>query len=381
MAVAHVVGAGIAGLATAVALRAEGWSVRVFERSADLRVTGGGIGITPNGVHALDEIGVGEAIRARSVVQREGGVRTPGGRWLARSSLDFVERRYGRPIVALPRTSLVRVLAEALPPGAVEFGARVEPVHLGDRATPAVLRVGDAELECDLLVGADGIRSAVRRAVHPHHPGLRSGGSVSWRAIVPARGLVPDAAETWGSGLRFSVLPLPGDEVHFSALVRIAVRRGAGGPHELFGGWHDPIPRLLERTSAIFFDEIEELALPLDGFAAGRTVLVGDAAHPMTPNVGSANLALEDAVELASATTPGLPLHEGLDRYDRIRRPRTTRLSRMSRWMGRVAELSSPPAVALRNGGTWLGGFLPEAVSRRSMDTMVGWVPPSQRST
>ncbi|MEU0885784.1 FAD-dependent monooxygenase [Lentzea sp. NPDC005914] len=381
MAVAHVVGAGIAGLAAALALHAEGWSVRVFERSADLRATGGGIGITPNGVLALDEIGVGRVIRARSVVQLHGGVRTPNGRWLARSSLDFVERRYGRPILALPRTSLVRTLAEALPPGAVEFGARAEPVHLGDRGTPAVLRVGDAELESDLLVGADGIRSAVRRAIFPQHPGLRSGGSVSWRAIVPARGLMPDAAETWGRGLRFSVLPLPGDEVHFSALARIAVRRGADRPHDLFGGWHDPIPLLLERASAIFFDEIEELTQPLDGFASGRTVLVGDAAHPMTPNVGSANLALEDAVELARATTPGRPLSGGLARYDEMRRPRTTRLSRMSRWMGRVAELSSPSAVALRNGGTWLGGFLPEAVSRRSMDTMVGWVPSSQRST
>ncbi|MFC0110070.1 FAD-dependent oxidoreductase [Kibdelosporangium aridum] len=88
---AHIAGAGIAGLATAVALSAQGWTIRVFERSPDLRTTGGGIGITPNGMLALDAIGVGDAVRARAVTQHEGGVRAPGGRWIARSGLRFIE--------------------------------------------------------------------------------------------------------------------------------------------------------------------------------------------------------------------------------------------------------------------------------------------------
>lgn len=380
----NVIGAGIAGLSAAAALAGRGWTVRVFERGPELRAAGGGIGITPNGMLALDTIGVGDAVRARSVVQQEGGVRAPSGRWIARSCLRFVEERYGEPIRALPRSDLLTALADALPPGTVQFGARAEPRSAGDADTPATLRVNGAELESDLVVAADGIRSAARRALHPGHPGLRCTGAVSWRCVVPAEGLELAAAETWGAGLRLSILPLPGGLVHFSALAKTTGRHPANpedGPVPLFGHWHEPIPRLLERSAreALFFDRIEELARPVDRFFSGRLVLTGDAAHPMTPNAGSANLALEDAVELAHAAGPGRSWNElraGLVRYDASRRPRAARLSRMSRWMGRFAELSSPAAVAARTGGVWLGGFLPETVSRRSMDAIVRWAPP-----
>jgi 2-polyprenyl-6-methoxyphenol hydroxylase-like FAD-dependent oxidoreductase len=383
---AHVIGAGIAGLATALALAGQGWTVRVFERSPDLRTTGGGIGITPNGMHALAAIGVADAVRATSVVQDEGGVRAPGGRWIARTGLRFVEERYGESIRALLRHDLATALTGALPPGTVHYGARVQPVDGGDAHHLATIRVNGTELESDVVVAADGIRSAFRAAMHPTHPGLRDTGSVSWRCVVPADGLTLSAAETWGSGLRLSILPLPGGRVHFSALARMTGRRAAvgtaGGPAPLFARWHDPIPRLLERSAreSLFFDRIEELVCPVNSFVAARVVLVGDAAHPMTPNVGLANLALEDAVELGHAIGPArswAQLRAGLARYDASRRPRASRLSRVSRWMGWFAELSSPVAVAARNSSVWLGGFLPEMVSRRSMDAMAAWTPPA----
>lgn len=383
---AHVIGAGIAGLAAALALVDQGWDVGVFERSPDLRTTGGGIGITPNGMHALAAIGVADAVRARSAIQDEGGVRVPSGRWIARTGLRFVAERYGEAIRALLRQDLARALTGALPPGTVHYGAHVEPLDEGDVGRPAVIRVDGSELASDVVVAADGIRSAFRRAMHPAHPGLRGTGSVSWRCVVPADGLALAAAETWGSGLRLSILPLPDGRVHFSALAKVTGRRVAigtdGGPAALFSTWHDPIPQLLERSAReiLFFDRIEELVFPVDSFVAGRTALVGDAAHPMTPNVGLANLALEDAIELGHAIGPAGSwgrLRDGLARYDASRRPRTSRLSRMSRSMGWFAELSAPVAVAARNGGVWLGGFLPQIVSRRSMDAMAAWTPPA----
>src|SRR5215471_16717721 len=167
---AHVIGAGIAGLTTALALAGQGWMVRVFERSPDLRTTGGGIGITPNGMHALDAVGVADAVRALSVIQDEGGVRAPSGRWIARTGLQFVEERYGESIRALLRLDLARLLTEALPPDTVHYGARAQPVDGGDARHPARIQVDGAELESDVVVAADGIRSAFRRAMHPAHP-------------------------------------------------------------------------------------------------------------------------------------------------------------------------------------------------------------------
>ncbi|MGB3442555.1 MAG: FAD-dependent monooxygenase [Actinophytocola sp.] len=376
----HVVGAGIAGLASALALRGAGLPVRVVERAAGPGVRGGGIGLTPNGMHALHRLGVGAEVCGRSVVQTEGGVRTPSGRWLARSDLGFVRRRYGEHVRALLRRDLVAVLTAALPPGTVRYGLTAELVAIGHGAFPALLRVGTDVVPSGLVVVADGIRSATRGTLFPDHPGLRDCGSASWRAVVPADDLTLAPAETWGAGLRLSILPLPAGRTHFSALATDAARAGAQ-LDTLFGRWHDPIPELLARAAGaeVHLDRIEELAAPLPALHRGRVVLVGDAAHPMAPNVGLANVALEDAVELAHRvdhTADFAALRAALADYDRVRRPRVDRLARISRWTGRVVESAGPVAVAARNAGTWLGGLLPEAVSRRSLDTMVGWSPP-----
>ncbi len=295
----HVVGAGIAGLASALALRAAGLPVCVVERAAAPCVRGGGIGLTPNGMHALHRLGLGAEVCARSVVQAEGGVRTPGGRWLARTDLGFVGRRYGEHVRALLRRDLLAVLVAALPPETVRYGLTATLVAPGGPDEPALLRVGADIVASDLVIAADGIRSSVRATLYPDHPGLRDCGCASWRTVVPAADLTALPAETWGRGLRLSVLPLPAGRVHFSALATDAVR-GSADLVTLYGDWHDPIPTLLARAAdaEVHVDRIEELAAPLPGFSHGRVVLVGDAAHPMAPNVGLANIALEDAVEL-----------------------------------------------------------------------------------
>lgn len=266
----------------------------------------------------------------------------------------------------------------------MHFGEPVVPAVHGDATSPAAVLVGGTRYECDLLVGADGISSAARRSMFPRHPGIRATGSVSWRAVVPADGLDVTAAETWGAGTRFSVLPLPGGEVHFSAMARSRLLPdGDGSAEELrkvFGGWHAPVPELLARAAdgGFFFDEIEELAGPLPSFLLGSTVLIVDAGHPMTPNVGSANLVLEDAAELAYAVSGAdswTGLRAGLARYDALRRPRTERMAKLSRRMGRVAGVRSPLAVAMRDIGARLGGLMPDAFSRRFMDSMVRWSP------
>ncbi|MFC5286517.1 FAD-dependent monooxygenase [Actinokineospora guangxiensis] len=379
----HIVGAGIAGLATAVALHRAGLPVRVLERADAPRSRGGGIGLTPNGMHALHHLGVGGEVAARSVVQAEGGVRTPGGRWIARSDLGFVHRRYREHVRALPRRDLTAVLTAALPADTIHYGLRAILTDPGGAHGPALLAVGGEVVASELVVAADGVHSAIRHALFPHHPGLRDCGSASWRAVVPADGLDLVPAETWGAGLRLSILPLPSDRVHFSALATDAARGGADLA-ALFGGWHDPVPALLDRAAGgeVHVDRITELPVPLPALHSGRVVLVGDAAHPMSPNVGLANLAVEDAVELVHRI--GAPacfgdVRAGLSDYDRVRRPRVDRLARISRWTGRVVESAGPVAVAARNAATWLGGLLPEAVSRRSMDTLVGWAPPGVR--
>jgi 2-polyprenyl-6-methoxyphenol hydroxylase-like FAD-dependent oxidoreductase len=382
-----VVGAGIGGLAAAVGFRRIGWQVVVCERAGTLRSTGGGIGLTPNGLRALDAIDAGRTVRSRAVEQRDGGIRRPGGDWIARTDLDFIRDRFGDPVIALHRADLTSALAGLLPAGAVQTGTHVTTVVPGAPGRRARVTTTRGELTADLVVGADGIRSAVRTALFPRHPGIRYAGYTSWRVVVPAPAQPVTAGETWGRGARFAILPLPDGRVHCSALASAPAHRPRGNEAvELirhFGEWHDPIPELLRSVtvSSLFHDDIEELAAPLPSFSRGSVALVGDAAHAMTPNLGSANLALEDAVSLVSLiaanhAADGGDIPSVLSQYTACRRKRVVRLARRSRRIGRIGQWSSPVAVAARNIGFWLGGLLPAPVTARALDSVLGWTAP-----
>lgn len=383
---ACVIGAGIGGLAAAVSLSARGWDVTVLERGTARRDGGAGLGITPNGLRALEYLGAGDTVRRRSVEQIEGGIRRANGRWIARTELEFVRRRYGTGVRALHRFELIRSLEERLPPGAVWYGTDVVRVSAGGASAPATVLTSRGDLSFALVIAADGARSRIRRLLFSDHPGLRHAGCSSWRLVAHSHSSAIAAAETWGVGARFAILPLGSGAVHCSALVASSQGRYAGTDHERellarFGQWHSPIPELLQsrRAAPIFHDEIEELVAPLPNFVVGRIALVGDAAHAMTPNVGSANLALEDAVVLGHAVGPTVQwpeLRRGLSGYSAARRRRTAVLARLSRRIGRVALWSSPGAVAIRDLGVRAGGLLPPTVTARSLDTMLDWWPP-----
>ena len=183
------------------------------------------------------------------------------------------------------------------------------------------------ESRADLVVGADGIRSVVRSSVWPDAPAPRYVGYTAWRMITPP---VPvgESSESWGAGERFGYVRSPtGASTASRPPTRPKPATAAGWPGCAagFGGWHDPIPALLEAADpgAVLHDDLYELP-PLAAYTSGKVALVGDAAHAMTPNLGQgACQALEDAVVLAK--TVGGP--SGLDAYDRLRRPRTQKIA------------------------------------------------------
>ncbi|WP_051796266.1 FAD-dependent monooxygenase [Kibdelosporangium aridum] len=375
---AVVAGAGIAGIATAIALSRSGWRVRVFERSSTLECAGGGIGITPNGLRALDSLGVGDQVRARAIVQRTGGIRTPSGRWIARTDLDFIKARFGLPVLALHRADLIAALAEGLGDVSVHFGVRAAGVR---DAGEHVLLTDSEEVPADVVIGADGIRSAVARSMFPGHAGVKYAGYTSWRVVVPRPDVQVVAAETWGRGTRFAILPLPGGMVHCSALANAPSRqRHADEKAELrrrFGGWHEPIPQLLAniRPGSVLHHDIEEQDPMLPDVVQGHVALVGDAAHAMTPNLGSASLALEDAVVLGHALA-AQDIPSALAAYARARSARVRNLARRSRRIGQLGQLSAPFAVAARDVGFWLGGLVPVRLTGRALESVMGWQPP-----
>jgi 2-polyprenyl-6-methoxyphenol hydroxylase-like FAD-dependent oxidoreductase len=382
---AVVIGAGIGGLATAAGLCAAGWEVTVCERAASVEPVGAGLALAPNGLRALDAFGAGDALRKLAVTQ-ELGVRRADGRWLARSSSGrMIADRFGDPVILVPRTAVIDALTARVPAGVLSLATEVTSVAPGGKAAARVATTA-GELAADLVVAADGIGSATRTALFPGHPGPRFTGITAWRLLTsPVSGPVP-MAESWGRGTVFGVMPLADGRVYCYATA--PADPGARAADELaelvkrFGTWHEPIPRLLAaaRPQDVLRHDVAELAAPLPSFNGGRTALLGDAAHPMTPNLGQgACQALEDAVVLSRLAAgpdpdavPGL-----LDRYTAARLARTTDVVRWSRRVAIMSTWSSPAAVAFRDTLTWLAGRLAARAELRALATVYDWQPPA----
>ena len=380
-----VIGAGIGGLAAAAGLCAAGWDVTACERAGSLEPVGVALALAPNGLRALDAIGAGDALRALAVPQ-ELGIRRCDGRWLMRSTSGrMVSDRFGDPVILLPRAAVIDALAARVPGGVLSLATEVTSVESGGKAAARVATTA-GELDADLVVAADGIGSASRSALFPGHPGLRYAGFTTWRLLTgPVTGQVP-MAESWGRGTVFGVMPLSGGRVYCYAAAPADPGARAGDELaelvRLFGRWHEPIPGLLAitRPQDVLRHDVAELAAPLPSFHRDRAALLGDAAHPMTPNLGQgACQALEDAAViswLAAGTGPDA-VTGMLARYTAARLPRTTDVVRWSRRAATMTTWASPPAVTFRNAVARLTGRLAPGAALRGLAAIYGWQPPA----
>ncbi|MGW2490003.1 FAD-dependent monooxygenase [Streptomyces sp. NPDC001606] len=374
---AVVIGGGIGGLTAAAALHRRGWEVTVLERARSLEPVGAAISLAPNALAALDVLGVGEEIRDLAAWQGDGGLRTPSGRWLSRSSARAAADRFGGPLVLLPRATLVDRLAALLPPGAVRTASAATLTDPGDRDRPARVTTGDTEREADLVVAADGINSRVRAALFPRHPGPAYAGFTTWRLLLPLPGARFASHETWGRGRIWGTHPLKDGRVYaYAAALAPAGERAADDERaELlrrFGDWHDPIPAVLAaaRPEDVLRHDVHHIATPLPAYHLGRTALLGDAAHAMPPTLGQGgNQAIEDAVVLAHHAPD-------LAAYSADRLPRTTGIARRAVRVARVNLARGRAAVAVRDTAIAALSVAGPALFLRGFDGIADWRPP-----
>ncbi|MER5323476.1 FAD-dependent oxidoreductase [Streptosporangium roseum] len=421
MARAVVVGAGIGGLTAAVALQQRGWDVTVFERASSLEPVGSGLAVSANALKALDTIGVGDEIRKLSAIQGEGGVRRADGRWLMKTTEESTSARYGDSVVLLRRADLVDALSARLAPGTVRLNATVTEVDpesgrvtvetgspgadradgpaggtetgaagveiglTGGTETGAAdvetgAETGTTDVEAELVVAADGIHSPIRAALFPGHPAPRYSGVTSWRVLIPDGGVPGQTSESWGDGKAFGIMPLAGGLAYCYATDTVPAGGGGGDQRaellRLFGKWHAPIPALLAAASSenVLRNDVHYLATPLPAMHRGKVALLGDSAHPMTPNMGQgACQAIEDAVVLAHIAGKGA----GLAGYTAARLERTAKIVARSASICRASQLRNPLAVRLRDTMMALTWRLAPGRMTGAMDEVLGWTPPT----
>jgi 2-polyprenyl-6-methoxyphenol hydroxylase-like FAD-dependent oxidoreductase len=383
-----IIGAGIGGLATAVGLQRAGVPVTVFERRDGAGDAGSGISLFGNGLAALDALGLGPAAREIGAVpggigpDTPAGQRRPDGRWLTR-----LPHSVQQTVAVVHRADLQRILLDALAPGTVHTGRPAQSVSVDGRTVDLA---GGPET-FDVVVAADGIGSRVRRD-WPGDPGIRSAGYRAWRGVsAQPVDVTAGIGETVGRGLRFGIAPLADGRVYWFAVISEPAGQPAGQPTldgpgpvlAAFGGWHRPIRDIVAATppEAIRSLPIEQLAGRLPTYRRGRCVLLGDAAHAMTPNLGQGgNQALEDAATLVALLTD--PTIDGRDgridaavaEYDRRRRPRTQRIARQAALLGRVLQARGPLTAWARDAAL---RFTPPAVAARGARAVQRGRPPA----
>jgi 2-polyprenyl-6-methoxyphenol hydroxylase-like FAD-dependent oxidoreductase len=341
-----VVGGGIGGLSATIAMRREGHDVVTLEQTAVVEPIGAGITLFDNAMRALDTLGVADAVRNAGSAVADSAILTQHGRPLAHLPLDLLDGA-----VAIHRGELQAALLRAA--GSIQLGARVTSIDQTADGVVATLADGSRE-HGDLLIGADGLRSVVRRYVAPATP--RYAGYTAWRGVSPAMTTPGHLSESWGVGERFGIVDI-GSGTYWFATKNAPEREPEQADRrkteiaERFGHWHDPIGAVLDATpeSAMLRNDVYFLE-PLASWSKGRLVLLGDAAHAITPGVGQgAAQAIEDAVSLAAEIANAEDLAAGLTRYESSGRPRVKLALKLGRRADAAAQLANPLACRIRN--------------------------------
>lgn len=346
-----VIGAGIGGLALAAALRRSGIDVEVYERATALRTQGSGLGMVSNAIGALATLDIDLDLERRGEVITSFAIKDAQGGHIAWLPMPEVGKELGLPSVCISRGALHDGLLEEAGDVPIFLGA--EAVRFENHVDGATVHFADGNRAWgDVVVGADGFNSAIRRQLTGPEEVLEPG-YVCWLAIVPfSHPNLPTGAVAhyWGSGQRFGLLDISGGEFYWWGTKNMSVeaaRNWRGTKGDLlayYDGWADEV------TAAIAVTVEEDIiAVPacdrafLERWGEGRVTLLGDAAHPMLTSLGQgAAMAVEDAVVLAGALVHSTDPIAALRRYEEQRRDRTRMVVAASRALSESEQLEDP---------------------------------------
>ncbi len=352
---ALIIGAGIGGLTTGIALQQAGYDVKIFERANAIREIGAGLSIWTNAVLVLQQLGLGEALQSISIPLTSVSFYTPQGKLLTGHDLKPLQEKFGAASVMIHRADLQKLLLDTLGQDRIQLYSECSGFTQNEPGVQA--KFSDGWLtQGDILIGADGLHSVVRAQlfgkIKPRYAGYPA-----WRGVTQFEHsfLTPGKAfETWGRGVRFGAAPLSQGRVYWYITANMpegSSKKSRRELQELCEGWHPPIQSIIQATaeSVILQNDIYDRD-PLPRWGNGLVTLLGDAAHPTTPNMGQgACQAIEDALILSKCLRNAEDKAAALRSYEALRIPHTNAIVKQSRRIGTLGNLSNPLICWLRD--------------------------------
>lgn len=346
-----VVGAGIGGLTVAALLQEHGHEVKVFEKNQELSEVGAGIGIGGNVIDKLHNHDLAKGIKNAGQIIDTLAIADNSG-----TALSKIKLKRNTVNLTLERQSLLETIQSYVQPSSIYTGYQV--LSIENEANKVTVHFEKHEAETfDLCIGADGLHSSVRASVAPNT-------KVNYQGYTVFRGLVNDvqlkdantATEYWSKQGRVGIVPLLNNKVYWFIAINAKIHNTEyqtyGKPHlqARFNHFPNEVREVLDKQSetGILLHNIYDLK-PLKTFVYNRTVLLGDAAHATTPNLGQgAGQAMEDAIVLANCLET-YDFDQALERYDKLRVKHTKKIIKKSRKIGKVAQSTQRLFIKVRN--------------------------------
>ncbi len=361
-----IIGGGIAGLTTALCLEYYGYkNYIVYEQAPEFKEIGAAISLWPNALKVYKKLGLYDQLMEKWGEINTAFIKTDSGKVLAKT-----KPKYDLPLVCIHRADLHSVLFKSIPKEKLHPNYKLKEIKIIQNVSKVYFENGD-EISADIIIGADGINSIVRRFIINDGTPIFRGYNI-WRGIAELRD-VPSgySSETWGKGRRVGIVPIKDNKFGWWVTVNEdenqtdeptgAIRKLL----ELFGQWHQPIPQLFENSPEIIKNKIGD-RLPTKGWSKNNIVIVGDAAHPTTPNLGQgACMAIEGAFLLSKCLTLNSNNQSAFKKYEELHFKRSADIIKQSLQNGKIGQLEN--SIAIKSRDT-LMKCLPEKLTLKMLD-------------
>lgn len=351
-----IIGGGVAGLCTAIALKNIGIQVTIYERVGQLKGLGAGFGLAANAMQALDYLGLREGVEKIGHFLDSYNILDHKGRVLLSPDTSQLSDKYQEDNFAIHRADLHRFLIDQLPQECIILGK--EAIKINEKEDKTTIYFADGtSTEVDAIIVADGVHSKIRQQMIPT-ASTRYSGYTCWRGVISNSTVkLKSSSETWGPAGRFGMTPLVNDRIYWYACINAPEKSPLYRTYKtadllrVFKNYHPPIPKIIEETDdeQLLWNDIVDIA-PLKKLAYNKILFIGDAGHATTPNMGQgACQAIEDAVVLQDELKKSKSIAQSFQQFEQRRLKRTRYITNTSWQIGKVAQWENVFMIGFRN--------------------------------